>query len=247
MSGPHPSTVTHAERLAPVEEGHFWFEGRDLVVRRLLAHHRGADPIVDLGCGTGRFAATLAGEGRRVLAVDLAPDPTLAPVGATVIGDAERVGVATGSVGTVLMRDVLEHLDDAAALAEAHRILRPDGLLVVLVPAWPSLWSVRDDQAGHLRRYRRRDLRAVVEAAGFGVVTLRGYQFALLPAVAAHRWLSARRDSSDPAAHLHRENHPPRHLNSLLGGINRAEAALVTWPGPVPPTGTSLVLVARPS
>jgi SAM-dependent methyltransferase len=239
------SASTHAERLAPVESGHFWFAGRDHLVRRLLDHHAAPEPVLDLGCGTGRFASSLAADGRRVIAIDPAPDLTLAPVGATLVGSAEQVPLADGSVGTVMVRDVLEHLDDAVALSECHRVLRAGGLLVVLVPAWPSLWSVRDVRAGHLRRYTRPTLRAAVTAAGFDVVALRGYQLTLLPVVAALRWYAARRPGPAPIASLHHEEHPPGLLNTALGWVNRAEAAMVTWPVPVPPTGTSLVLVAR--
>ena len=239
------SRTTHAERLAPLEAEHFWFAGRDRLVLRLLDHHAAPLPMLDLGCGTGRFAASLAAEGRRVLAIDPAPDLALAPAGATLVGSAEQVPLADASVGTVMVRDVIEHLDDAAALAECSRVLRPGGLLVVLVPAWPSLWSERDDHAGHLRRYTRASLRRVVVDAGFEVVTLRGYQLTLLPALAAHRWYAARRPGQGTAASLHREEHLPGRLNALLGRINRAEAAMVTWPLPVPPTGTSLVLVGR--
>jgi SAM-dependent methyltransferase len=237
--------TTHAERLAPLEHQHFWFAGRDRLVRRLLDHHRAPEPVLDLGCGTGRFAASLAAEGRRVLAVDLEPDVRLAPRGATLVGSAEQVPLAAASLGTVMVRDVIEHLDDTAALAECHRVLRPGGLLLVLVPAWPSLWSVRDERAGHRRRYTRRTLRRVVEGAGFEVVALRGYQLTLLPAVAAARWYAARRPSAEPATSLHHEEHPPGPLNTVFGWVNRAEAAMVTWPVAVPPTGTSLVLVGR--
>ncbi len=237
--------TTHAERLAPLEQQHFWFAGRDRLVRKLLDHHQAPEPVLDLGCGTGRFAASLAAEGRRVLAVDPAPDVRLSPRGATLVGSAERVPLGDGSVGSVMVRDVIEHLDDAAALAECHRVLRPGGLLLVLVPAWPSLWSVRDERAGHLRRYTRRTLRRAVEGAGFDVIRLRGYQLTLLPAVAAARWYAARRPSTETAASLRHEEHPPGPLNTAFGWVNRAEAAMVTWPIVVPPTGTSLVLVGR--
>ena len=239
------SATTHAERLAPLEQEHFWFAGRDRLVRRLLDHHAAAEPVLDLGCGTGRFAASLAAGGRRVIAIDPAPDLALAPAGASLVGSAERVPLADGSVGTVMVRDVIEHLDDAAALSECHRVLQPGGLLVVLVPAWPSLWSVRDVRAGHLRRYTRATLRTAVTAAGFEAVTLRGHQLTLLPVVAAVRWYAARRPGPEPSASLHHEEHPPRRLNKVLGWVNRAEATMVTWPVPVPPTGTSLVLVGE--
>ena len=103
-------------------------------------------------------------------------------------------------MGTVLARDVLEHVDDDAALGECPRALRPGGLLVVLVPAWPALWSDRDVRAGHLRRYRRRGLRKLVESAGFTVAELRGYQFVLLPAIASPAWPAAAGDLGSSTA-----------------------------------------------
>jgi SAM-dependent methyltransferase len=238
------TATTHAQRLAPLEQRHFWFAGRDVLVRRLLVRHQALEPVVDLGCGTGRFAGELAAEGRRVVAVDPEPDPALAPSGATVIGSATQIPLHDSSVGTVLMRDVLEHLDDVAALAECRRVLVSGGLLVILVPGWPSLWNARDVRAGHRRRYRRRGLRAVVSEAGFEVLRLRGYQLTLLPALAAHRWYAARSGAND-ATSLHHEEHPPAVLNALFARINHAEAVLATSPLPLPPTGTSLVLVAR--
>lgn len=51
------------------------------------------------------------------------------------IEDAHRLSFASGTVGTVLMFELLEHLPHpAGAVDEAFRVLRPDGLLAVSVP-----------------------------------------------------------------------------------------------------------------
>jgi SAM-dependent methyltransferase len=51
------------------------------------------------------------------------------------IEDVYALTFANGYAGTVLLCEVLEHLrDPKAALAEVHRVLRDDGLLVVTVP-----------------------------------------------------------------------------------------------------------------
>jgi hypothetical protein len=120
-------------------------------------------------------------------------------------------------------------------------VLEPGGLLVVLVPAWPFLWSDRDVRAGHLRRYRGRSVREVVAAAGFVVEEQRGYQFVLLPALAASRLASV---SWGPGV-VDREERPPGRLNGVLTRVNTWEAGLARWRVARPPTGSTLVVVAR--
>ncbi len=66
--------------------------------------------------------------------------------------------------------NVLEHIeDDSLALRNLHSALLPNGALGIYVPAFPFLFSEMDEIVGHFRRYRRRDLIAKVEAAGFEV------------------------------------------------------------------------------
>jgi SAM-dependent methyltransferase len=233
--------TTTAERLHGLEQWHFWFVGRDRLVANLLGRFPPPDPIVDVGCGTGRFAATLRFTGRMVVALDRELG-SLPPGGAVgVRGDAERLPFADASVGTILARDVLEHLDDVAALADWRRVLRRDGLLVVLVPAWPSLWSHRDVAAGHIRRYTRGTLRSSLEAAGFDLLELRGYQCALLPVIALSRVAGRRRRGEQ----LQAEEHPPPLVNAVFGALNRLEAACARSRLLRVPTGSTLAAVAR--
>ena len=235
------SDTSFVERFGPLEQSHFWFVGRTDLVANLLRRLAGDGPVIDVGCGTGAFASQL-GTGRSgVVALDreLRTDPRLAVAG--VRADAERLPLRSGSAGVVLARDVLEHVDDEAALTEWARVLRAGGLLVVLVPAWPALWSRRDERAGHRRRYTRATLRHALATAGFELMELRGYQFALLPLAALSRLASRTR----PDAQLRAEEQPPAVVNRVLAGVNRSEAKLARVSWLRPPTGSSLVAVAR--
>lgn len=219
------------ERLRALEGRHFWSVGRDRLVDNLMRRFAMEPPYLDAGAGTGSYAASLD---QPTVWFDTGP---VDPGGVRASTDA--VPFATSSIGTVLVRDVLEHVDDRRALSEVHRVLRPGGHLLVTVPAWPSLWGPRDVSAGHLRRYRRRGLRRVVERAGFEMLDLRGYQFLLLPAIIASRMVARVVGDEQPE----REEHIGR-LNPLMTRVNVAEAGLARRSFPTPPTGSSLVVVA---
>lgn len=222
-------------RLDSMEGGHFWSIGRDVLTTALIERFDMQPPIVDAGSGTGAFAASLAATGQMVTFFDTGPtEPPGFRASITAIPLADR------SVGTVLARDVLEHVDDRAALAECHRVLRSGGHLLITVPGWPSLWSARDEIAGHLRRYRWPRLIDVVEEAGFEVVERRGYQLALLPVMAASRIVARIRAERQVAT----EEAVGGMLGRLLTSINVAEARLARRGTFTPPTGSTLAVVA---
>jgi len=62
----------------------------------------------------------------------------------------------------ILYLDVLEHIEnDRAEMAAAAEKLAPSGKLIVLSPAFPSVYSPFDAAIGHYRRYTRGSLRAI--------------------------------------------------------------------------------------
>ena len=164
-----------------------------LTVRYERLGLRCGDRLLDLGCGSGRHAFEAARRGATVVALDvdlgeladvramlaaLADEPAATPPGAaaTVGGDCGHLPFADGSFDRIIAAEVLEHVDnDAAAIAELARVLRPGGTMAVTVPArFPErvCWALSDDyhapavEGGHVRIYSAAGLRARLERAG---------------------------------------------------------------------------------
>ena len=88
------------------------------------------------------------------------------------------------------MFHVLEHLHDPASyLRSAHKLLRPDGRLIVQVPnaaCWQFLlmgehWS-GIDVARHLTDFRSKDLEALLDRCGFEVLRFKHFSLRDNPA-----------------------------------------------------------------
>ena len=74
---------------------------------------------------------------------------------------------------TVLLSNVLEHIEnDVAAVRRFRSILPEGGRLVILVPALPALYGEIDVAIGHYRRYKPSTLRTVIESNGFRVESI---------------------------------------------------------------------------
>jgi ubiquinone/menaquinone biosynthesis C-methylase UbiE len=70
--------------------------------------------------------------------------------------------------------NVLEHIEDhIGALQSMARLVRPEGYIVLVTPAFPFAMSPVDVATGHVRRYTKRTMRKALSAAGLEVVEVR--------------------------------------------------------------------------
>ena len=228
------------EMIVARERTHFWHAPRQRLLLETIAESalpRGSR-LLDVGCGSGALVDALAAQGFDAHGLDPWAAQTRPGDGRFRAGQAESIPHADESFAAVCAFDVLEHADDRRALAELARVLEPGGLLFASVPAYQWLWSVRDDLAGHRRRYTRSLVRQRMTEAGFTVERLFGYQFLLLPLLVLARLAARARRTVDTSA----EDSPPRLVNALLRTINAAEVSAGRWLRA--PIGSSLICVA---
>ncbi len=234
------------ERMAWVEDRHWWFVGRRRIVSdqiRRLGLPRAAT-ILDAGCGCGGNAAMLAPLGR-VYGFDVS-DKALRFAAQRGYASLARGGLPQAipfdpvDFDLIVLTDVLEHLDDdAGSLAALRQRLKPGGWLVLTVPALPWLWSPRDEAHHHRRRYLRRPLRGLLERSGLHVRGLSYYNTLLFPLAAAQRtWARWRGGRGADDLKL-----PATPINAALACLFAAERHLLGW-GPLP-VGLSLIARAQ--
>jgi ubiquinone/menaquinone biosynthesis C-methylase UbiE len=154
--------------------------------RFLLGNLRQGERVLDLGCGTGEFTASLAAAGAAPIGVEVAqaalerarsrhPDLEfcLAPTeGSLPLEDC--------SFDMVWASEVIEHVADTARwLSEIRRVLRPGGRLLLTTPSHGRMRIVlggierySEPLGDHLHLYTRRSLAQTLGELGFGQVTV---------------------------------------------------------------------------
>ena len=218
---------------------------QDWILHRFRPHLKGK--VVEIGAGLGNVASRYADGVEDLLLVEPAKNlyPRLKerfegkPRVRTICALVESLVPVAGAASSIgapfdaaLLVNVLEHVvDDISMLRTIRSILRPEGKLLIFVPALPWLYGALDKKVGHERRYTSPGLFQVVEQAGFVVETIRYFDFpGVLP------WFFAGRVSrsgrfSDRAAKIY---------DRFVVPIARGAEEYIK-----PPIGKNLLCIAR--
>jgi len=138
--------------------------------RLVRAYALPTDRILDFGAGIGIFSLPLQKEGGDVSCVETDPRQLQCITENGVTGFADLAMVPDETYDYIFTLNVLEHIDaDQAALRDLARKLKPNGRLLIYVPAYQVLFSSMDRTVGHYRRYRLRGLSEQVRSAGFDI------------------------------------------------------------------------------
>jgi SAM-dependent methyltransferase len=229
------------DRMAEQDQVHWWYLARRRILADLIS--READlpknaRILEIGCGTGHNFEMLRPFGE-VDAIELdeaarrlASDRLGRPVGDAALPG--LAGIEDGAYQLIALLDVLEHVDaDRESLESIAAKLAPGGRILITVPAYQWMWSAHDVAHHHKRRYSKRGLRAVAQAAGLKVLKIGYFNSLLFPLAAAVRLAGkamGKTESDDKV--------PPAPLNRLFQAVFGLERHVV---GRLPfPAGVSL-------
>jgi SAM-dependent methyltransferase len=231
-------------RMYDAEDRQWWYAGMRAISLALLRPFvADGARLLDAGCGTGRNLVEFAGFARAA-GVDLSEEALryCRQRGvAAARGRLEALPFPDASFEAVTSFDVLYHRwveDDAAAVAELSRVLRPGGLLLVRVPALKMLWGAHDAAVHSRHRYTTGEVRALLEGCRFQVVRLTYANTLLFPVIALRRLVDrlTGREGSDVGF-------LPGPLEWAFGSLLRTEARLVRHVSL--PLGTSVFALAR--
>ena len=171
---------------AKVETFHWWFVGRRKLLKLFLSfiHLPHGCAAVDIGCGAGSNLTILESAGLHAIGLDrsfyaltLAQKKIKTPL---LNGDLNELPIRPKSVGLIVAMDILEHLDhDIGGIRSFYQALKDEGILILTVPAFNSLWGIQDEVTGHKRRYSRQEIVNKLRQEGFEIMKSSYFNFFL--------------------------------------------------------------------
>ena len=232
--------------LDEIEEDHWWFVGKRLIIRALLRPFPQGLRFLDLGCGTGGILRdwmdenTCVGVDRSDLALKICKKNGF---NSLVRGDLMTLPFKPASFDIVMLMDVIEHLpDDVSFLENVKQVCTKGGRVVIAVPAFQMLWSQHDVTFEHHRRYTSGQLEKVVREAGLEPERVTYTNSLLFPAALVWR-LASFRLGVGRFAPKHDFWPIPKWLNALLVQVYRVEAWLLERSDL--PVGVSVICICR--
>lgn len=145
-----------------------------MITKQVARSAKKKPAVLDFGAGMGLYADMLKDEG--VTADCLEPDKKLQKMlskkGYKVLASADKL--KPNSYDVIYSLNVMEHIgDDHKVFKQLTKALKKDGIIIIYVPAFQSLYSSMDKLVEHHRRYRKSRLRKMASDNNLNIVSLR--------------------------------------------------------------------------
>lgn len=235
------------------EEYYWWHIGRReltmfLLKQKLNLKENKKFIFLDMGCGTGKMMDILSSFGK-ISGLDYS-DEALNFCRKRGHKSLFKVDLSSGKIpfgnnyfDAVFALDVLEHIkNEDNFLAEAFRVLKKKGILLLIVPTYKFLWSYWDKLAGHQRRYNKKYLSSKILKNNFYLTKISYFYSFALPVAIIYRFIKSifrgksNKYSSDFV-------NLPKPLNKFLVLLSNIERRIIAKTNS--PLGLSLVCVAK--
>lgn len=247
-------------QISQIDTTHWWFCHRRDILQSLLKKHFKDNThevsALDIGCGAGGNFEFLAQYCEKVVGIDFSKTAVQIckeryPNHESIEGDAAHLDeyFPPSSFDVVTVLSVIYHAaikNDLEVLKQIHRVLKPNGLLLISEPAFNCL-SREHDRVGHgIRRYTRKSLTSLIQKSGLNCVYAGYFNFAsVLPA-----WLLARKDTIlKKNTHEHSRKQitelqmPPKWINKSIYKLFGLERIWLKCLGSLP-LGVSIIISA---
>lgn len=230
------------------EESHFFYISTHYLVLELIKKYASNKKllILDAGCGTGELMRKLANFGE-IIGIDSSEEAIKYAKKRLVdarLASIQEMPFKNSSFDMVTNIDVIYHMnvDDAAALSEVRRVLKPNGILVLRVPANKYLISAHDAHVHTARRYSKKELEHKLHETGFEIKLISYVHSPIFPVSLIKVMLEkiTKKNMSSAIGVINKG------LNSLLIIVLKIEASLISL-GLTMPFGQGLIVVAVPS
>lgn len=241
------------QRLFEAEDSHWWYRSLHRLVLGIVAaefSRAGHLDMLDAGCGTGRLCQQLAPYGR-VYGCDIS-DLALDFCRKRGVENVRRADLNNADLGreaydVITSMDVLYHAavtSEENILKSFYEALKPGGMLLINLPAFPFLMSSHDRAVHTRRRYRRSELMKMLKKSGFTIECCSYRLCAFFPFLAAYRLLRALLDRTTPKEDI------PSDVRPVAPALNRLFELVTVLEGRVMkllplPFGLSVFAVAR--
>lgn len=239
--------------LMRIEDVSFWFRHRNRCITALVDAFRPEGVMLDIGGGNGYVSRALTEMGVDAVLVEPRLDGAMNAMrrglGNIVCSTFEDAGFMDGSISAIGLFDVLEHVEDDAALLRSIRgSLKGGGRVFVTVPAHKALWSYEDEYAGHFSRYSISGLRLALGSAGYEIEYVSHFFSLLIAPIFLMRALPTRlgiRRGYDREKNL-REHGCGSASASMMESALNYEVSMIRNCARIP-VGASIIAVARVS
>ena len=158
-----------------LEKNYWWFKSRRDILLELIINSGKNSKILDIGCSRGELIKELNNVGfkntygidKSEKAIKLCKKQNLKKV---FIRGGTKTKFKNKEFDIIIASDILEHIkNDNLALTEWNRILKPNGKIIIFVPAFKFLFGKHDRLNQHYKRYGKKELVEQLQDSNFNI------------------------------------------------------------------------------